>query len=307
MKSEEELLAFFNSNLQSKLEPLEQFRIEKVEMLKKYIYRAFFCSILIALVALSKVAILILISFFPMFLFLGLAYRTFNEMSSHLTKQFKNKILPELLRFLFDDHEYIANQKIAKSVLVKSMLFPSYIANVNGEDFMQFKIGETQIMFSEIDVKVNNEDVFFHGIFLSASFNKYFTSKTFVLSQRATSASQKIKRLLFNNFSKIKLEDNEFNKVFFVLSSDQVEARYILTPSLMQRILNYRRKIKRNISISFVENRLYCMVPSNINLFEPALFEPFDFEFVMRNYNPLKLFTDIVDDLNLNVRIWSKQ
>lgn len=307
MKSENELLVFFNTKLKPKLEPLEQFRIENVEIVKRYIYWAIPCAILIVIVIINKISLLIVISCFPMLIFLGLAFKSLNEMSNHLTKQYKNKILPELLSFLFDEFEYISNQRIAKSVLEKSMIFPIHFASAQGEDFMQFKIGETSIMFCEINVLSNNDDVLFQGIFISASFNKYFKEKTFVLSEKSTSVFKKIKGQLLSNFKKVKLEDIEFNKDFFVLSSDQVEARYILTPSLMQRILNYKKKTKKNISFSFVDNRLYCSIPNYINLFEPALFEPFEFEFLKRNYNPLKLYTDIVDDLNLNIRIWSKQ
>ena len=307
MKSEIELLEFYNSKLISELEPLELFRIENVDKINNYIYWAITCTIIIVIVIFFKSPILILISCFPVFVFLGLAYKTLNEMSNHLTKQFKYKILPELLSFLFDEYEYIANQKIVKSVLEKSMIFPNYFVSAQGEDFMRFKIGESLIMFCEINVMLNNQDAIFQGIFISASFNKYFTSKTFVLSEKATSNLRIIKRQLLSNFNRVKLEDIEFNKYFFVLGSDQVEARYILTPSLMERILKYKNKAKKRISLSFVDNRLYCAIPNYTNLFEPALFEPFDFEFVKKNYTPLKLYTDIVDDLNLNTRIWSKQ
>ena len=216
--------------------------------------------------------------------------------------------MPELLRYLFDDVEYIPRQRIAKSVLEKSMLLPDRMMIVEGEDFMRFKIGDTRIMFCETTVlSSRGEDVLFNGVFISASFNKYFTAKTFVCPEKSKSFFRNLKRRILDNLCPVKLEDVEFNKEFFVLSSDQVEARYILTPSLMLRIMNYRRKIKKGISFSFVDDRLYCAIPNYINLFEPALFEHFDFEFIKRNYLPLKLYTDLVEDLNLNNQIWSKQ
>ena len=47
--------------------------------------------------------------------------------------------------------------------------------------------------------------------------------------------------------SNVLLEDIEFNKEFKVFAQDQVEARYLLTPSFMTRLLKYRKeKLKYN-------------------------------------------------------------
>lgn len=307
MKSEAELQVFYSTKLQPALEPMEKYRIEMVQKIKNNLFFAIICSLLIVLGAMSKQPILIFILSIPAFCFLGFAYQTFSKMLSLLTNQFKNQILPELLSFLFDDIEYIAGQRIAKSVLEKSMLFPNQIAIATGEDFMQFKLGETMIMFCETTVLSNRKRVVFNGIFISASFNKNFISKTFVLPSKLSTFYHRIKKQLLYDFQRVKLEDMEFSKEFIVLSADQVEARYILSPSLMQRILDYKRKTKKGISFSFVDNHLYCAIPNYIDLFETTLFEPFDLPFIKKNYNPLKLYTDLVEDLNLNLRIWSKQ
>ncbi|QQS50296.1 MAG: DUF3137 domain-containing protein [Bacteroidota bacterium] len=307
MKSEAELQHFFLSKLQLLLQPLEQYRIEKVQKMKKYMYAAIFSSLLIVLGIVSKQPILILFFCLPPAIFLGFSIQTFLEMARFLTKHFKNQILSELLSFLFEEYEYIANQRIAKSVLEKSMLFPKYIAIAKGEDLMCFKLGNTLIMFCETTALSNGEKEIFKGIFISASFNKNFKSKTFVLSANLSSLYNRLNKQLIHNFKRIKLEDIEFSKEFLVLSSDQVEARYILTPSLMKRLLDYKRKTRKKLSFSFVDNRLYCAIPNFTNLFEPALFEPFDLDFIKKNYNPIMLYTGLVEDLNLNLRIWSKQ
>ena len=47
------------------------------------------------------------------------------------------------------------------------------------------------------------------------------------------------------NFSRpplVKLEDPEFEKHFVVSGEDQVEARYILSTCLMQRLTDFRNK-----------------------------------------------------------------
>ena len=307
MKSEAELQFFFSTKLQPALEPMEQYRIEKVRKIRNNLYVSIACGLLLILGIMSKEPFIILVCCLPIACFLGLAFQTFLKMSKVLTKQFKNQILPELLSFLFEKYAFIANQRIATSVLEKSMLLPGHVAFAEGEDFMRFKLGETKIMFCETKARSIRNNVIFRGIFISATFNKNFTSKTFVLPSKAFFFFQNIKRQLLYKFKKVKLEDIEFSKEFLVLSTNQVEARYILTTSLMQRLLDYKRKTRKSVSFSFVDNRLYCAIPNYINLFEPALFEPFDLDFIKRNYNPIKLYTDLVEDLNLNLRIWLKQ
>lgn len=306
MRSEAELELFYSTRLQPALEPLEQYRIEKVRKLKSCTYWIIPCFLLIIAGLASMHELLAFLSFFPMAFLAGRTYQTLNTMLRTLTRQFKNQILPQLMDFLFEDYEYIPRQKISKSVVDKSLLFPLRIFSVDGEDFMRFKLGETRIMFCETRLMSNDFYSIFSGIFISASFNKYFKSKTILIPSRFTYFFQKVKQQLFQNLKIIKLEDIEFSKKFIVSGTDQVEARYILTPALMQRLLDYRKKTKKAALFSFVDNHLYCAIPTKKNLFEPALFEPFDLDFIKRNYEPLRLYTDIVDDLNLNVRIWSK-
>jgi hypothetical protein len=187
------------------------------------------------------------------------------------------------------------------------MLFPNYITGVRGEDFMQFRIDETHIMFCETTVYKWRDNIIYRGIFISSSFNKYFKSKTFVISRDLSNFIFLIKRQFSKDFQKVDLEDIEFEKKFTTISNDQVDCRYVLSTSLMKRIIDFRKKIGRNISLSFVDNRLYCFIPNFIDLFEPPILTTLDFEWIKKSLDPIIQYTSLVDELNLNLRIWSKQ
>ena len=233
-----------------------------------------------------------------------LLLQEFNETKRKL---YKIKVLPRLIDFLFDDCEYIPNQRISPVVLNKSMLIEHHISQVEGEGFMRFNVGETNIMFSETDALNDNLYSIFKGVFLSASFNKNFTSKTFLFSKSITAFIKNTEKKIFSGLEIVKLENNEFDHEFLVLSTDQVEARYILTPNLMERILDYKHKMGTNISFSFVDNRLYCAIPDYSYHFDPIIYSPLEYRNVKDVYNQLKIYTDIVEDLHLNLRIWSKE
>ena len=103
----------------------------------------------------------------------------------------------------------------------------------------------------------------------------------------------------------IKLEDPVFEREFMVIGEDQVESRYVLSTSLMQRMMDYKTKLSKKTSFSFVDNRLYVAIPYNRDMFEPRVLETLlDPDFIKYNYDYFKLFADIVNDLDLNTRIW---
>jgi hypothetical protein len=56
------------------------------------------------------------------------------------------------------------------------------------------------------------------------------------------------------------LEDVEFERCFVVYASDEITARYVLTPAMMQRITELKRKYNRDIMLSFSDDRFYFAV-----------------------------------------------
>ena len=106
----------------------------------------------------------------------------------------------------------------------------------------------------------------------------------------------------------IQLEDPEFEKEFVVYGKDQIEARYILSLSLMQRILDFKRKTGQKIFLSFIDSKVFIGVWSDHVLFEPKILSTLlDFDLIREYFDDLQLAIGIVDDLNLNTRIWSKE
>lgn len=144
----------------------------------------------------------------------------------------------------------------------------------------------------------------FKGIFFQADFAKKIKGKTVVLP---AILDYKIPALNQEKGELIKLEDPEFSKLFMVYGNDQVEARYILSTSFMANLVKFRKKAKRNIYVSFVENKIYIAVECAEDLFEPRLFKNmFSFAPIREYFEILQLMIGVVEELNLNRRIWSK-
>ena len=138
--------------------------------------------------------------------------------------------------------------------------------------------------------------------FFEARFAKNFVSRTFVMPNDFPR-----KLAAWNHWrgDVIKLEDPEFDKMFRVYGDSQIESRYILSTNLMSRLVKFNQKAGRKVYLSFVDGFVYIAIPYRHNLFEPRLFK------TMMSFNPLKeyfqdlqLMIGIVEDLNLNRRIW---
>ena len=152
----------------------------------------------------------------------------------------------------------------------------------------------------------------FKGIFFVADFNKHFKTHTIVLPDTAEKLfgkfGQSLQSMNKTRGELIKLEDPEFEKEFCVYGDDQVEARYILTPALVRSILEFKKKWNTKIYLSFVDSKVYIAISLKKNLFETRLFKSIvDYTFIEENVKYLILLIGIVEDLNLNTRIWTKE
>ena len=102
------------------------------------------------------------------------------------------------------------------------------------------------------------------------------------------------------------LEHPGFAAAFRVHASDEVEARYILTPSMMERILALQARSERPIHLAFRNNRAFLGVNYGRALFEPAIAASTSLSAIHEMAAHFALAEGIVQELDLNTRIWTK-
>jgi len=313
---------FYNGKLKEKLQNLDKLRKEILQYIKKYVLIGVLGGVVIGWIGVLIDFIFIL----PIFLIPLIIYAIVkvNPLWKNYYNRFKSEIIKEIILFINPDLSYDSTKKISQHIYKKSGIFHHSVDSYTGDDYVSGFNAETQIEFSELhtqyktvtyDSKGNRHEhwhTIFRGIFFSADFSKNFNAQTFVL----TDTAEKLFGFLGTKFQKInksygelvKLEDPDFEEKFVVYSNNQTEARYLLSPSLMRRIVNFAEKSKKKIQLSFVDSRLYIAIPFNKSLFEPKLFgEIVGIDHVREYYLDLLLANDLVDDLNLNIRIWSKE
>ena len=106
----------------------------------------------------------------------------------------------------------------------------------------------------------------------------------------------------YKTFEKVILEHPKFNKHYNVYCSDQVEARYMLSPVFMERFYNLEKTFNaKNIKCSFFEDKLIIAIETKKDLYElGSLFKSVkDSSNVYRFYKEVKSILDIIDVLKL--------
>jgi len=311
---------FYETSLKPDLEIIDRDR-KKVNKRALTIISATVAAVILEIVLIPSAAEM-LKGFIPMITgFAGLV--TTGIVSKNFRKEYKSKIIARITNFLDEGLTYTPDRMVPLSEFIKSGIFSLSVDSYTGEDHFTGKIGKTDIEFSEVTAKHLNTTqssrgikqeyiIIFSGVFVIADFNKHFLTHTLVLPDTAEKLfgkfGQTLQSIGAGKKKLVRLENPEFEKEFCVYADDQVEARYILTPALMERILTYKRKWKSKISLSFCDSKVYLAINMNKNLFETRIFRPVaDYSFMEENLRFLILLTEIVEDLNLNTRIWTKE
>lgn len=314
MKTLDELQHFYQTSLLPELNVLE---VQRLKVRNKVLLALF---IIIPLAVL--IAFLAKNGDFSIFIVIigGVAVAGISYfVSKDYKKNFKKGIIESIVHFIDESLHYIRTSSISRSSFMESKIFTRRPDEYKGDDYVRGKIGQTQLEFSEIHAKYVTHDskgrrhahTIFKGLFFIADFNKHFSGRTVVLPDTAEKLFGQIGTML-QSMNKmrgqlIKLEDPEFEKMFAVYGDDQIEARYILSTSLMSRIVEFKKKSKRTVYFSFIGSKVYVAVSYGRNLFEPRIFRTLlDFSPIQEYFEDFQLAVSIVEDLNLNTRIWTK-
>jgi hypothetical protein len=115
----------------------------------------------------------------------------------------------------------------------------------------------------------------------------------------------------------VRLEDPEFETMFKVYADDQVDARWVLSTSLMERLVRFRRKRESAPMLSIRGSSIHLAFASETNPLEPPSWAEVAYtqktesgrarlnERVLGYLDDLRLSVEVVRDLRLDVRIWS--
>ena len=239
------------------------------------------------------------------------AFRRFAMRPRHTyIGEYKRLVFTAVSRQHFPQLVYEPAEGIHWQLFDASGLFPYTSDAYRSEDRFTGRWGSTEVCFAEANAERKRRhwadkdldtvyETYFHGIVFIADFNKHFRSTTRLLPKgvkvaRAPGEERAI------------LEDPHFESAFETWTTDQVDVRYILSTSMISRLSALNRRFP-GLRARFHDEHLMLLLPSPIDRFEPSLYR------VARSRTQIEAFVSdvraclsLVDDLNLNTRIWSK-
>ena len=250
---------------------------------------------------------------------------TIGKGKTRYVNKFKSVVIPRVLELISPDLQFDPHQGINEGTFRHSELFSTGPDRYSTEDLVRGTYDKTQITLAEIDAEERRTRTsngkretyyvtIFRGLLLIADFHKHFHGRTFVFPDTAENLFGRLGRGLQKLGGRsgtrlIQLEDPEFEKSFAIYSNDEVECRYILSTAMMRRLLDMRNRFgEKDIRVAFKDSCVWIAIPFSKQFLEPRIGVPATESGQVRHMlNQLQAILVIVDELNLNTRIWTKE
>lgn len=260
-----------------KFEYLHNLRTIVIPYLRKYeILRGFLLVLTVCLIIVSEIAIyfalyyvikiphiaLLLKPFrgYIIAFILGIPFIVWKIIKSYFEYKLKGEVMPTLMEAFpgfewdFEPEEGIEQKIIDTKIFpaakkVKQYYFDNFVGLYRDVqmDFSSGYYQTTRFLEGQFE---------FNGPMIRIKMNKPFIGATVLRPN--TMSDKNCSDLQKAGLQKVVLEDIEFNKKFQIYSTDQVEARYLLTTGFMDRFKNIAKAYKSSrIFCSFYDNYLY--------------------------------------------------
>jgi len=256
----------------------------------------------------SVVSVLSFVLIFAAVLYIGIRH-LIPGLTAYLNyrQRFKHEVVAEIFKIACPTAAYDPNRGIPESVFDEAGLFAAR-GSYKSDDLVRGTIGDTPFEAAEVGRqystggKNSTTYIVFKGLFFHIDFNKKVRGTTIVVPESAPSY-----RLGdHGSLQEVSLEDPDFEREFAVYSDDEVEARYILTPAMMERLLSLRARAGKPVYMAFKNHRVYLGIHFDRALFEPGIASTTSREAIVEMAGLFALADTIVRELDLNTRIWTK-
>lgn len=207
----------------------------------------------------------------------------------------------------------------------KSNLFNHSYNRDSGADHFYGQFGLSEFHFSELELKKVKQSgkhrvvtTIFKGLFFTADFKKDFSGVTLLIPNaiRDVHGVNKLVNQALNAINSntslahaynIEVENEAFNNIFQIITTDEIEARYILSSSFMEKILAFVARHNTDIFFSFSESNMFIAIETDKNFFDHNFLQKGNNFYIKEAYDDLVFLFSIIEDFELNTRIWSKQ
>ena len=277
--------------------------LEELERLReKALNKIIICSIVVIFCAII-LGILTKPFFGPFAIVIGIliTYLITNKDIKNFKDYYKTNIVVVTMKSIFEDISFDLNKGLPYKVLADTKMI--YMGDrYSSNDYFKGKYKNIAFEMSDVEIEEEHTDseghtsytTIFKGQWYIFEFNKYFKSNMQVCDRRFHIAKR-------NFMKKVEMEDIDFNKKFRILANSEMEAFYVLTPNMMERIKQLRETTQGRFVLCFIDNKLHIGLNNNKDFFEASIFRKVNFEEAVNKVKKeMSVITNFIDVLNLD-------
>lgn len=220
-------------------------------------------------------------------------------------KIYETRVYPVIFNYFTDEFTFSRDCPWTVKNLKRFSILPAF----NRADKTSFVHGtyktiEIEMLNTKLTMVEGSEDrsgiASFSGLLILLTLKKTFFGRTIVTRDKVMAPVR-----ILGGMQCVRLESPEFNQTFNVYSEDQIEARTLLTPSFMQRLLELQKLINSRVNYSFYSGKLMIPVDRKHNYFDlQSIHNTVD---IRQNFkairDDLQVIFEIVDILKLDLDI----
>ena len=277
------------------------------------------CIILIEILMIFKFFFNLFLLFFTIIISISLINIILSKTKLEYNLVYKDLFVKKSLEKIFTELEYDPQKGLDRELIAQTKMMnmgDRYFSN----DYIKGKYKDISFEQADVTIEVEHESTdsdgnttttyipIFVGRWMIFDFNKSF-KYNFQVCQKGFGSNMVNTLFSKTKYHKINLESVEFNKRFNVYAINDHDVFYVLSPSLIQKIMDLSNQMKGKVLLCFFNNKLHVGLNNNIDSFEATSpLKKIDSEKVMKNIsNDIKTITMFVDDLNLDNDLFKKE
>jgi len=341
MKHIRDIRDYYYEDLLLDLRYLERLRKLNLKILRKiaiYMLIMFVITFMILEVILYKLWLFIIaVSMIMFWLFF------YKKVSRNYVKEFREVILHRVIGFVDPALKYKRKNRISKKAFMESKIIKREPDRFTAKGYVSGIIGRTQIDFAEIVAEYekgksdnytkrqkkrrlsqniyidSTYDSMFDGMFFIADCDKQFKGVAVLLPDTMDdedligSLAVNIQSMNFDEDMEMKRlpveEDkaDDFSKYYVLYGDSELDTEHIFSDKLIRKMVEFKQKTKRRIFISSLNTRIYVAISYRPDESATRIFSNIvDFKVIREYVQTIQLAFDIIQDFNLNARIWLK-
>ena len=276
-----------DKDLEIKMQKLndERLRIRKLRRVPIFLIAIPFVGFFISSLGVVPGAeTLVNITFFVPFIGIPIFLFVFHPKIKKFEEKYKKQIIENIFPKYLDEFNYEPDEGISKSY-INHLNIISTGDIYSSEDKITGKVKGVDFVRADVHIQDEHEDseghtsrtTVFEGQWMIFQFPKRFKSEVQVYSKFFTGS--KSKSGLFSKLFKetddnirhsISTESEEFNNKFKIYASDDHNAFYVLTPQILEAIIQLENKFGCKIMLFFTDNTLNIALRTGKDSLEPS-------------------------------------